>query len=57
MVLLPSDYYEASILQIQVTEPCTYSGRASTEQSVYMLQNKTLPWIILLLSCCTWKQQ
>ncbi|KAM8811022.1 laminin subunit alpha-3 [Eudromia elegans] len=31
MVLLPSDYYEASILQLQVTEPCTYSGRASTE--------------------------
>ncbi|KAM6135085.1 LOW QUALITY PROTEIN: laminin subunit alpha-3 [Pterocles gutturalis] len=31
MVLLPSDYYEASILQIQVTEPCTYGGRASTE--------------------------
>uniref|UniRef100_A0A8D0L0C7 Laminin subunit alpha 3 n=1 Tax=Strix occidentalis caurina TaxID=311401 RepID=A0A8D0L0C7_STROC len=31
MVLLPSDYYEASILQIQVTEPCTYLGRASTE--------------------------
>ncbi|XP_064298928.1 laminin subunit alpha-3 [Phalacrocorax carbo] len=31
MVLLPSDYYEASILQIQVTEPCTYSGGASTE--------------------------
>ncbi|KFP23247.1 Laminin subunit alpha-3, partial [Egretta garzetta] len=31
MVLLPSDYYEASILQIQVTEPCTYSGRASAE--------------------------
>ncbi|XP_042654043.1 laminin subunit alpha-3 isoform X2 [Tyto alba] len=31
MVLLPSDYYEASILQIQVTEPCTYSGHASTE--------------------------
>ncbi|XP_009884960.1 PREDICTED: laminin subunit alpha-3 [Charadrius vociferus] len=31
MVLLPSDYYEASILQMQVTEPCTYSGRASTE--------------------------
>ncbi|KFW72369.1 Laminin subunit alpha-3, partial [Pygoscelis adeliae] len=31
MVLLPSDYYEASILQIQVTEPCTYSGRTSTE--------------------------
>ncbi|XP_009072322.1 PREDICTED: laminin subunit alpha-3, partial [Acanthisitta chloris] len=31
LVLLPSDYYEASILQIQVTEPCTYLGRASTE--------------------------
>lgn len=38
MVLLPSDYYEASILQMRVTEPCTYSGHASTEQSVYMLQ-------------------
>uniref|UniRef100_A0A8B9FEP2 Laminin subunit alpha 3 n=1 Tax=Amazona collaria TaxID=241587 RepID=A0A8B9FEP2_9PSIT len=31
MVLLPSDYYEASVLQIRVTEPCTYSGHASTE--------------------------
>uniref|UniRef100_A0A8C0I9R9 Laminin subunit alpha 3 n=1 Tax=Bubo bubo TaxID=30461 RepID=A0A8C0I9R9_BUBBB len=31
MVLLPSDYYEASILQLQVTEPCTYLGHASTE--------------------------
>ncbi|KAM9386689.1 laminin subunit alpha-3 [Phaethornis superciliosus] len=31
MVLLPSDYYEASILQIPVTEPCTYSGPASTD--------------------------
>ncbi|XP_064511147.1 laminin subunit alpha-3 isoform X2 [Pseudopipra pipra] len=31
LVLLPSDYYEASILQIQVTEPCTYLGPASTE--------------------------
>nr|XP_033789765.1 laminin subunit alpha-3 [Geotrypetes seraphini] len=27
MVLLPSDYYEAAILQLRVTEPCTYSGR------------------------------
>uniref|UniRef100_A0A663EBZ8 Laminin subunit alpha 3 n=1 Tax=Aquila chrysaetos chrysaetos TaxID=223781 RepID=A0A663EBZ8_AQUCH len=35
MVLLPSDYYEASILQIQVTEPCTYSGRASTDCLLY----------------------
>ncbi|XP_050818193.1 laminin subunit alpha-3-like [Gopherus flavomarginatus] len=31
MVLLPSDYYEAPILQLQVTEPCTYSGRATTD--------------------------
>uniref|UniRef100_A0A8D0LAX1 Laminin subunit alpha 3 n=1 Tax=Sphenodon punctatus TaxID=8508 RepID=A0A8D0LAX1_SPHPU len=31
MVLLPSDYYEAAILQLQVTEPCTYSGHAATE--------------------------
>ncbi|XP_074843383.1 laminin subunit alpha-3 [Carettochelys insculpta] len=31
MVLLPSDYYEASILQFQVTEPCSYSGHATTD--------------------------
>uniref|UniRef100_A0A669QW11 Laminin subunit alpha 3 n=1 Tax=Phasianus colchicus TaxID=9054 RepID=A0A669QW11_PHACC len=31
MVLLPRDYYEASILQIQVTEPCTYLAHVSTE--------------------------
>ncbi|KAG6933637.1 laminin subunit alpha 3 [Chelydra serpentina] len=31
MVLLPSDYYEAPILQLQVTEPCTYSGHATTD--------------------------
>uniref|UniRef100_A0A803Y0B0 Laminin subunit alpha 3 n=1 Tax=Meleagris gallopavo TaxID=9103 RepID=A0A803Y0B0_MELGA len=31
MVLLPRDYYEASILKIQVTEPCTYLGHVSTE--------------------------
>ncbi|XP_064026607.1 laminin subunit alpha-3 [Pogoniulus pusillus] len=29
LVLLPSDYYEASILQIQVTEPCSPSGDTS----------------------------
>ncbi|XP_069076126.1 laminin subunit alpha-3 isoform X1 [Pleurodeles waltl] len=27
MVLLPSDYYEAPILQLTVTEPCTYAVR------------------------------
>ncbi|XP_075126694.1 laminin subunit alpha-3 isoform X1 [Leptodactylus fuscus] len=26
LVLLPSDYYEASILQFRVTQPCDYSG-------------------------------
>lgn len=26
LVLLPSAYYEAPILQIRVTEPCTYSS-------------------------------
>ncbi|KAG9478961.1 hypothetical protein GDO78_012566 [Eleutherodactylus coqui] len=26
LVLLPSDYYEASILQLSVTQPCDYSG-------------------------------
>uniref|UniRef100_A0A8U7MMF2 Laminin subunit alpha 3 n=1 Tax=Corvus moneduloides TaxID=1196302 RepID=A0A8U7MMF2_CORMO len=31
LVLLPSDYYEASLLQIQVTEPCTHPGPASAE--------------------------
>ncbi|KYO48268.1 laminin subunit alpha-2 isoform B [Alligator mississippiensis] len=31
MVLLPSDYYEASVLQLQVTEPCTYSRRATRD--------------------------
>uniref|UniRef100_A0A8C0EHE2 Laminin subunit alpha 3 n=1 Tax=Bubo bubo TaxID=30461 RepID=A0A8C0EHE2_BUBBB len=35
MVLLPSDYYEASILQLQVTEPCTYLGHASTDCLLY----------------------
>ncbi|XP_054036118.1 laminin subunit alpha-3 [Dryobates pubescens] len=31
LVLLPSDYYEASILQVRVTEPCSPSGDTSTE--------------------------
>ncbi|XP_056377714.1 laminin subunit alpha-3 isoform X2 [Hyla sarda] len=26
LVLLPSDYYEASILQLRVTDPCDYNG-------------------------------
>ncbi|KAF2985215.1 hypothetical protein EK904_007529 [Melospiza melodia maxima] len=31
LVLLPSDYYEASLLQIPVTEPCTHPGPDSAE--------------------------
>uniref|UniRef100_A0A8C0ZFD6 Laminin subunit alpha 3 n=1 Tax=Cyanistes caeruleus TaxID=156563 RepID=A0A8C0ZFD6_CYACU len=31
LVLLPSDYYEASLLQIRVTEPCTHPRPASAE--------------------------
>uniref|UniRef100_A0A8C5TBM3 Laminin subunit alpha 3 n=1 Tax=Malurus cyaneus samueli TaxID=2593467 RepID=A0A8C5TBM3_9PASS len=31
LVLLPSDYYEASLLQIQVTEPCTHPRSPSAE--------------------------
>ncbi len=32
LVLLPSAYYEAPILQIRVTEPCTYSSVADGSQ-------------------------
>uniref|UniRef100_A0A8C3XYK3 Laminin subunit alpha 3 n=1 Tax=Catharus ustulatus TaxID=91951 RepID=A0A8C3XYK3_CATUS len=31
LVLLPSDYYEAPLLQIRVTEPCTHPSPASAE--------------------------
>ncbi|XP_054841846.1 laminin subunit alpha-3 [Eublepharis macularius] len=31
LVLLPSDYYEASILKLPVTEPCTYSRHGTTD--------------------------
>ncbi|XP_010181384.1 PREDICTED: laminin subunit alpha-3-like, partial [Mesitornis unicolor] len=45
LVLLPSDYYEASILQIGVTEPCTYPGHASTEQSVNLQMTINVPQV------------
>ncbi|MEE6464203.1 hypothetical protein FKM82_006212 [Ascaphus truei] len=35
LVLLPSDYYEASILQLRVKEPCTYNGRVGDNCLVY----------------------
>ncbi|XP_015276228.1 PREDICTED: laminin subunit alpha-3 [Gekko japonicus] len=40
LVLLPSDYYEASILQLPVTEPCTYTRRAAIDNC---LEYKHLP--------------
>ncbi|XP_056106000.1 laminin subunit alpha-5 isoform X1 [Rhinichthys klamathensis goyatoka] len=33
LVLLPSAYYEAPILQLQVTEPCSYSNTQSASQN------------------------
>ncbi|KAM8966898.1 laminin subunit alpha-3 [Pelodytes ibericus] len=35
LVLLPSDYYEASILQLTVTQPCTYNGQIDENCLVY----------------------
>uniref|UniRef100_A0A8C5SXR0 Laminin subunit alpha 3 n=1 Tax=Laticauda laticaudata TaxID=8630 RepID=A0A8C5SXR0_LATLA len=40
LVLLPSDYYEASILQFPVVHPCTYSGYIKTDNC---LQYEYLP--------------
>uniref|UniRef100_A0AAQ6AMH3 Laminin subunit alpha-5 n=1 Tax=Amphiprion ocellaris TaxID=80972 RepID=A0AAQ6AMH3_AMPOC len=42
LVLLPSAYYEAPILQIKVTEPCTYTVHASLKTCVFLhcLQHK-----------------
>ncbi|XP_063779672.1 laminin subunit alpha-3 isoform X2 [Pseudophryne corroboree] len=35
LVLLPSDYYEASILQLRVTQPCNYFGPVGENCLVY----------------------
>uniref|UniRef100_A0A8C6Y0I6 Laminin subunit alpha 3 n=1 Tax=Naja naja TaxID=35670 RepID=A0A8C6Y0I6_NAJNA len=40
LVLLPSDYYEASILEFPVVQPCTYSGYVITDNC---LQYEYLP--------------
>lgn len=32
LVLLPSAYYEAPVLQIRVSEPCTYSPAPDASQ-------------------------
>ncbi|XP_053322196.1 laminin subunit alpha-3 [Spea bombifrons] len=35
LVLLPSDYYEASVLQLRVTQPCAYYGLVGDNCLVY----------------------
>ncbi|XP_044207309.1 laminin subunit alpha-5 isoform X2 [Thunnus albacares] len=42
LVLLPSAYYEAPILQIKVTEPCTYSSVPDTSQNCLMYRYLSL---------------
>ncbi|XP_041655744.1 laminin subunit alpha-5 isoform X2 [Cheilinus undulatus] len=42
LVLLPSAYYEAPILQIRVTEPCTYSAVQDTNQNCLMYRYLSL---------------
>lgn len=46
-MLLPSAYYEAPILQIHVTEPCTYSSTpdASNKYSLSSYTSHTNPLI------------
>ncbi|KAM7405319.1 hypothetical protein PAMP_012591 [Pampus punctatissimus] len=39
LVLLPSAYYESPILQIKVTEPCTYSSVSDTSQKYLSLDS------------------
>ncbi|XP_029011451.1 laminin subunit alpha-5 isoform X2 [Betta splendens] len=42
LVLLPSAYYEAPILQIRVTEPCTYSSVPDTNQNCLLYRYLSL---------------
>ncbi|XP_067382208.1 laminin subunit alpha-5 isoform X2 [Channa argus] len=42
LVLLPSAYYEAPILQIKVTEPCTYSSVPDTNQNCLLYRYLSL---------------
>ncbi|XP_047462931.1 laminin subunit alpha-5 isoform X2 [Mugil cephalus] len=42
LVLLPSAYYEAPILQIKVTEPCTYSAVSEPNQNCLMYKYLSL---------------
>uniref|UniRef100_A0A4W6G0T1 Laminin, alpha 5 n=2 Tax=Percomorphaceae TaxID=1489872 RepID=A0A4W6G0T1_LATCA len=42
LVLLPSAYYEAPILQIKVTEPCTYSSVPDANQNCLLYKHLSL---------------
>ncbi|XP_045913044.1 laminin subunit alpha-5 isoform X2 [Micropterus dolomieu] len=42
LVLLPSAYYEAAILQIRVTEPCTYSSVPDASQNCLLYRYLSL---------------
>ncbi|XP_056241478.1 laminin subunit alpha-5 isoform X1 [Seriola aureovittata] len=42
LVLLPSAYYEAPILQIKVTEPCTYSSAPDASQNCLLYRYLSL---------------
>uniref|UniRef100_UPI0037E9B905 laminin subunit alpha-5 n=1 Tax=Semicossyphus pulcher TaxID=241346 RepID=UPI0037E9B905 len=42
LVLLPSAYYEAPILQIRVTEPCTYSSAPDASQNCLLFRYLSL---------------
>ncbi|XP_031802383.1 laminin subunit alpha-3 isoform X2 [Sarcophilus harrisii] len=49
LVLLPSDYYEASILQLPVTEPCAYSG--PIEENCLLYQHLPVTRFACALAC------
>uniref|UniRef100_A0A4X2JNT0 Laminin subunit alpha 3 n=1 Tax=Vombatus ursinus TaxID=29139 RepID=A0A4X2JNT0_VOMUR len=49
LVLLPSDYYEASLLQLPVTEPCAYSG--PIEKNCLLYQHLPVTRFACALAC------
>uniref|UniRef100_A0A3P8YNI9 Laminin subunit alpha 3 n=1 Tax=Esox lucius TaxID=8010 RepID=A0A3P8YNI9_ESOLU len=42
LVLLPSDYYEAPILQEKITQPCTYTSAADRDTNCLLYKHVTL---------------
>nr|XP_035126645.2 LOW QUALITY PROTEIN: laminin subunit alpha-3 [Callithrix jacchus] len=49
LVLLPRDYYEASVLQLPVTEPCAYSG--SPQENCLLYQHLPVTRFPCTLAC------